>query len=239
MRINPFCCWLACLLLMAVMGQGCCPPSRVAADAPVSTIFTTGKPVQIVVNTQPYELTDVALSSLQSFFTDSLGLEAQVSRVNLEDVTKSDSTQQDLFNAAVPVLKEAQAPTVVIFVVGSIRDFHGGGNCMAGETRYESGEHYPVAVVVLEHSWFLRKQLETYLLKHEVGHWVGVPARDFHTLKNNASHCCSLRCVMMPGPGTDPLRCGLGAVLSVLFLSPPDFCKNCKAELAQMKTLHK
>jgi hypothetical protein len=230
--------WWICIAAVVVLLPGCSSHCQYESQVTVKTIFTEAKPVHIVVNTQPYVVTDAALSSLRSFFSDSLGLETEVSRVNLEGVTKSDSTQQNIFDAAVPVLKEAKEPTLVIFVVKSIHDFHGGGLSMGAETRYESGEHYPVCVVALEHGWFLENQVESYLLKHEVGHWVGVPAGECHKLKNNPSHCSSLRCVMMPGPGSDPLRCCVEAVLAVLFLGPPDFCDDCKAELAAMEKQH-
>ncbi|MCI0499149.1 MAG: hypothetical protein L0Y36_05660 [Planctomycetales bacterium] len=94
-----------------------------------------------------------------------------------------------------------------------------------------------MTVIVLNRGWFMEKNIEGLLLKHEIGHWAGLPARDFHKPKNNKAHCSNLRCLMMPGPGSDPLRWCCNGLLSILFLSPPDFCKNCKAELAQMKAL--
>lgn len=228
------------LILIAVsivLLQGC---SSVCQKEPISTtktIFDPNKPIHIIVNTTPCEPTKKTLNSLQQFFTDSLGLETKVSKVDLGIPPKSDITEEELFNASKDVLKQAKSPTVVIITVKHVKDFGGYGWVMGAETSYENGEKYPVAVVTLIRKDFLVKNFESVLLKHEIGHWIGLPARKCHVYKDN-SHCSNLRCLMTSGPGSNPLRWMSAVGLSILFLGPPDFCNDCKQELAEIKKLH-
>lgn len=220
-----------------ILLQGCSSVCQKEPISSIKTIFDPNKPVHIIVNTIPFEPTKKTLDSIQSFFTDSLGLETKVSKVELGIPPKSDITKEELLNASTDVLKQAKSPTVVIVTVKHVKDFGGYGWLTVAETSYENGEKYPVAVVTLIRKDFLVKNFESLLLKHEIGHWVGVPARNCHTYKDN-SHCLSLRCLMTSGPGSNPLRWMSAVGLSILFLGPPDFCDNCKQELVEMKKLH-
>ncbi len=72
-------------------------------------------------------------------------------------------------------------------------------------------------------------------LMHEVGHWLGVPARDFHRSAVDAGqpvanqHCTNAKCVMYKGS-----RVGLCAILANLATGLPfQFCADCAAELRE------
>jgi hypothetical protein len=72
-------------------------------------------------------------------------------------------------------------------------------------------------------------------LMHEVGHWLGVPARDFHRSAVDADqpvinqHCTNARCVMYKGS-----RVGLCGILANLTTGLPfQFCADCAAELRE------
>jgi hypothetical protein len=229
---------LILILASIVLLQGCSTVCQNASLSSIKTIFDPNKPVHIVVNTTPLKPTKRTLDSIQAFFTDSLGLIAKITEVNLEITTKPDLTEEDLFEASKETLKHAKCPTLVIITVDHVKDFTGYGYCLSKlKVSHENGEQYPVTVIVLIRKNMFVKYFESTLLKHEVGHWVGVPARDCHIYKDN-SHCSNLRCLMTSGPGSNPLR-WMGAIgLSILFLGPPDFCNDCKQELAEMKTLH-
>lgn len=224
-------------VFLMILLQGCSSTCKHESDVSVQTLFTKDKSVHIIVSTKPDEITDSTLDSIQSFFKDSLELQTKVTKVGLGIPSNSDITTEELFDASTQLLKRAKQPTLVIITVESVKDFGGYGMMIPAETSYENGEKYPVAVVILTRKKILSKNFEWQILKHEVGHWVGVPARECHVYKDG-SHCSNLRCVMTNGPGSNLPRwlCGVG--LSVVFLGPPDFCNDCKRELLEMKKLH-
>ena len=225
------------ILMIAISVSGCSRSCQRHEDIAVQTVFDghQDQTVQIVVSTTPLEPKESTLQAIQSFFKESLGLETEISRVDFGVSSISDMTEQALFDAAKPILKQATSPMLVIITVEHVDDFGGYGWCQGGETTYKDGRSYPVAVVTLIRKDFLAKSFESILLKHEVGHWVGVPARDCHLYKDH-SHCTNLRCLMMSGPGSNAPRwlCGVGLSAA---LGPPGFCDDCKEELAAMKAL--
>jgi hypothetical protein len=221
----------------AVLLQGCSDNCKNEPAVPVKPKFFTDQEIQIVVHHGSPELKQSTLTSVQTFFKDTLGLDTQVSGVDLEIPSGVIPTDRELFDAAKPVLEHAHAPTLVIIPVAQVKDFQGYGWIIQGETSYTNGEKYPIAVVGLVEKDMMIRIIEWPVLKHEIGHWLGVPARKCHLYKDN-SHCTSLRCIMTSGPGSNVPR-WLGSVgLSILFMSPPDFCDNCKYELSLIKPMH-
>ena len=72
---------------------------------------------------------------------------------------------------------------------------------------------------------------ERTVLMHEIGHWLGVPTRKYHS---DGEHCTCEKCVMLPG------KLKLDTILPILFNAafegvPSDFCPHCEQELVEMK----
>ena len=225
------------VIVLMILSQGCSSSCQSELDSPPKTIFTGNQPVHIVVSTTPYEISKSTLDSIQLFFKKSLGLQTKVSKLDLEISKRTDLTKAELFNASKKVLERAKMPTVVIITLKKAKGFGGYGWITAAETSYDNAEKYPVGVVTFIRKDFIAEKYEWLTITHEIGHWIGVPARGCHIYKDGA-HCSNLRCLMTSGPGSNMPRwlCSVG--LSIVFLSPPDFCDDCKRELAEMKKLH-
>jgi predicted Zn-dependent protease len=90
----------------------------------------------------------------------------------------------------------------------------------------------PLAKDALE-TWTRFEDAEANTVVHEVGHWLGVPARDNHTsaTSTQGKHCNHGGCVMFGG--TSP--CSVLASLTAR--EPTGFCVDCAAELAEMARL--
>ena len=74
------------------------------------------------------------------------------------------------------------------------------------------------------------EEAEASTLVHEIGHWLGVPARDNHSsaTSKRGKHCNHGACVMFKGTSA----CTVLANLAVR--EPTRFCPACAAELAEM-----
>lgn len=236
--------WLASVL------SGCCPedancePAVSNERTNVETVslpetWTGGayRSFRIIVTTGPYRIDEFALDQLRSTMAEQAGLEVLVQEgtdTGLSGISKVDSAE--IIAAGKAQIPDGNDAVLVIVVVQ---------DSTAPDAAYGFIDHdtdsdgRPFAVLGLHRASIYRisfgplkaTDIEAGTVLHEVGHWLGVPARDFHTSANDAVHCTCARCVMFKGN-----RVGICAIRANLCTGYPlRFCQDCAEELAEAR----
>ena len=199
-------------------------------------MFDSNDTVDIVLFDKPYQIKDQTKKWIRDFFSDTLAKNIVFKEINKDQLDKEILTQEELLKACKDYSGYIIRPTIFICVANEIKDSKALGFTINGSISNENCEDCKMALIVLsrDRSW-LCSIFEKDLLKHELGHWLGVPGRDCHK-SDDSLHCSDLRCIMINGPGTDKVR-WMEALFLSLFLGPPDFCSNCKKELDVIKEM--
>ena len=236
----------ACIGVLVPAG-GCCgdpqcePPlsheRTPVADACLPDAWTRGdlRSFRVVVATGPYRLSEFAVAHLRNVMSEQAGLEVEI--VEGTDTGLPGSgvlNDEDVISAGRAQIPPGDDAALVIVVVGDTTF----PDATYGFIDWERGSR-PTAVVGLHRAPAARitvgvislEVIEAVIVVHEVGHWLGVPARDFHVSFLDGSHCTNARCVMFKGS-----RVGPCAVLANLCTGVPmRYCSDCEAELAEMR----
>ncbi len=209
------------------------------AEADLADAWTRGDVTSfaLVATTGPHRVSDHALEKLREVMTDQAGLDVNV--VAGQDTglaAQGVLDAKEVSEAGWAQIPAGNEPAAVLVVVQNTDH----GKATFGFIRYRRGGQRTTAVIVLHRgpmSKFAvgpisRETIEATVLVHEVGHWLGVPARDHHRSAASTSHCTHARCVMFKGIKQNPV----GAVLANLRTGIPlRFCPDCAEELAEMR----
>ena len=244
-------CVTTLLLVLASLGVwlgGGCPQGsqcEPAMSAQVTSVAEARLPAawcrpessrfRVVVATGPYRVSDAALANLVAVMREQAGLAVEV----VEGADTGLPAAGLVGGAAAVAAGQTQIPpghdAVLVVVVVDDTDYPG---ATYGFIDYGYAGR-PTAVTVLHRAPVATGGIgpipadgvESATLVHEVGHWLGVPARGFHTSALDGSHCTNARCVMFKGS-----RVGPCAILANLCTGVPvRFCEDCAAELAEMR----
>jgi hypothetical protein len=232
------------LLTSAVGGCGpdaqCVPPlSDERTDVGAARLpdaWTSGEVTsfQIVVTTGPYRVSDHAIEQLRAVMSDQAGLQVEITEGADTHLAESGVLDhEDVITAGRDQIPPGDQPVVVIVVVDDTTH----PDATYGFIRIHNTSR-STAVMALHRGPILdyaigpisMETIESTVTVHEVGHWLGVPARDFHTSALDRIHCTCARCVMYKGIKYAPVC----VVLANLFTGiPVRFCSDCAEELAE------
>jgi hypothetical protein len=207
------------------------------AQAQLPEAWTQGdlESFQIVVTTGPYRVSDYAIEQLRVVMQDQAGLNVEV--VQGQDTGLSATGVLDhleVVKAGAEQIPPGDGAVIVLVVVENTT----APNATWGYITWTWSPR-PVAIMMLHAGpivgWAVgpltSEILEATVTIHEVGHWLGVPARDNHISSLSAGHCSNARCVMYKGIQNAPVC----AVLSNLNTGVPvRFGEQCAEELAEM-----
>ena len=227
-------------------GCGCdgqCVPSISDETSPVSeadlpAAWTRGDltSFRIIVTPGPYRVGEHALEQLRSIIADQAGLDVEV--VEGEETGLSDSGVLDYNDVVAAVSPQIPSGNDAVTVLVVVNDTNA-PDATYGFVRYKSRTR-PTSVIVLHRGPMNATAfgpvtldvIEATVTVHEVGHWLGVPARDFHISALDRSHCSCARCVMHKGLKYNPV-CVVAANLRTGV--PVRFCPDCAEELSELK----
>jgi predicted Zn-dependent protease len=206
-----------------------------SARLPAMWTQTSVRSFRIVVATGPYRASDTAVGQLRQVMTDRAGLDVEVSEGSDTGLSGSGVLDADAVVAAgrrqIPAGTDAAA---VIVTVDDTTE----PDATYGFIDYRSGMR-PTAVIALHRGPiagaavgpFSAEAIESTVLVHEVGHWLGVPARDYHTSSIDDAHCTNARCVMFKGSRMTPCVVAANVCTGI----PVTFCPDCADELGEMR----
>lgn len=241
-RSTAACAVLACLAAGCDGGDGICEAPLSADRTPVRearlpSAWWQGNAdsFRILVTPRPYRVTDHALEQLRIVMTEQAGLRIEIAEgedTGLPAIGTLDYA--DIIKIAHMQMPTDAKPTIVLVVVEN-------SNCPDATYGFAECEYVPrPAAVIALHRGPLGaisigpispETMEATVVVHEVGHWLGVPARDFHTSAVDGLHCTNARCVMFKGS-----RAGACAIVANLSSGlPVRFCPDCAEELAELR----
>jgi predicted Zn-dependent protease len=204
-------------------------------DVSLPVVWTSpaGTQLTLLLTDQPYAISQAALDRVMRVLADQAGLQVNVERIA---------------DSGLPAGERLPAGEVT--AVGCALPWSGSGPVVGVVTVWDTGLGYGF---IANCTALLRKTVVINRLRaervaigpitadddvaltllHEVGHWLGVPARDFHRsaldAEDGSAHCTNARCVMYKGS-----RVGLCAILANLTTGLPfQFCEDCAEELRE------
>jgi hypothetical protein len=206
-------------------------------DASLPAAWCSGKfrSFHVVATTGPYRVSDYALKRLRAVMDEQVGLRFDVTEGKDTGLPPSGILSPDkAVRAGWEQIPEESVPTVAIVVVEETRS----ANAKNGFIRYWM-EPRPTAVMVLHRGPISAmaiggipvERIEATVVVHEIGHWLRVPARDFHRARIDPAHCTNARCVMYKG-----LSANTPCVIKANLLTgiPLRFGPECAEELREM-----
>lgn len=208
------------------------------AEADLADAWTRGDVTSfsLVVTTGPHRASDHALKKLREVMADQAGLDVDVVAGQETGLAAQGALDADeVLEAGWAQVPAGDEPAGVLVIVQNTDH----ASATFGFIRYRRGQR-PTAVIVLHRgpmSKFAvgpvsRETIEATVLVHEIGHWLGIPARDHHRSAASTSHCTHAQCVMFKGIKQNPV----GAVLANLCTGIPlRFGPDCAEELAEMR----
>lgn len=248
------------LLGLTLVSSGCnyvqCAPALscdrlAAADANYPDIWTSGKynSFRVVAANGAYRVKDSALKNLQKVMAQQAGLDVKIIDGSDTGLPKSGKlSNHDVMAAGLAQVPDGNDPVVVIVVVnnlersvkGFLTDDRFYLKKLAKKRNITLPKNMPdedsfMAVLVLNRDKWFERMFEDIVLLHEIGHWLGVPARKFH-IYCDEKHCTNGRCVMFMGKWS--LETTTRLLLANLLTGPPKkFGSHCAEELTQIKNL--
>lgn len=232
-----------------MFGAGGCCDSDPQCEPAVSSVQTDASSVRlpaawtqpsvrsfrIVIATGPYRASDSAVGQLRQVMTDQAGLAVEVSEGG--DTGLSGSGVLDANAVVAAGRRQVPSGNDAVAVIVTVEDTTA-PDATYGFIDYRSGTR-PTAVITLHRGPIAgaaigpisAETIESTVLVHEVGHWLGVPARGYHTSSIDGSHCTNARCVMFKGSRMSP--CVVAA--NVCTGMPVSFCPDCAGELDEMR----
>lgn len=206
-----------------------------SAKLPAAWCSADFKSFRVVAATGPYRVSDYALDRLRAVMNEQVGLTFEVVEGKDTGLPASGILSPDTAaQAAQDQIPQDNVPTVAIVVVEETNAV----NAKHGFIRYKL-EPRPTAAMVLHRGPIRAKAIagipveliEATVVVHEIGHWLRVPARDFHKAQMDPAHCTNARCVMYKG-----LSVNTPCVLMANMLSgiPLRFGPECAEELREM-----
>jgi hypothetical protein len=229
-------------------GEGCeeevqCTPAVSDAVTPVASATLPagwGKAefasFRIVAATGPYRVSSTALDRLRTVMGEQAGLSFVVTEGRDTGLPPSGVLGIDqVIRAGQEQIPQDNVATVAIVVVDSTN----APTATYGLIRYWTATR-PTAVMVLHRGSIQSKAvlgipmelIESTVVVHEVGHWLGVPARDFHKARLDPAHCTNARCVMYKGLSVNTPCVVMANMLTGI---PLRFGPECAEELSELQ----
>ncbi len=241
--------WLGVFAAMTTASAaGCCDsdaqcePAMSAERTPVASAklpavwATPGSgTVQVVVTSAPYRVSDAALERVCSALREQAGLDVWVSDgsdtglpasgvLDYQDVLAAGRTQIPGGDGARAVVVVVESTTYPDATFGFMVD-----DLAARPTAVIGLHRGPMAAAAF--GPVRPEDIEAAVLLHEVGRWLGVPARSYHISAIDGIHCTNARCVVFKGA-----RAGLCALAANSCTGVPmRFCTDCAEELAELQ----
>lgn len=190
---------------------------------------------RIVVAAGPYRITDYALDQIRAVMSEQAGLQVEIAEGTDTGLPATGTLNDDyVVQVARRQIPPGNDPALVIVVVDNTTY----SGATFGFTDYERSPRL-TAVMALHRGPITGvvfgpislEAVEATVAVHEVGHWLGVPARDSHTSSVDGSHCTWGRCVMFKGARTNPCALQANACTGL----PVRFCPDCAEELAELQ----
>ena len=236
----------AALLLLATLAS--CQDGPAECEPPLTHVKTEAalaelpdlwaqpgaETLRLVVTTGPYRVSEAAIETLRGALAEQAGLALEVI-----DGIDTHLPATDVANWPFAVergraqLPDGDAPAMVVVMVQDTT----AANSTFGFASFDWSDRR-TAVLVL-HRAALRgfaiapvsmETLEASTMLHEVGHWLGVPARTHHISAVDSLHCTNARCVMFAGGRIN--SCAVSANLAGGI--PLRFGPDCAEELAEL-----
>jgi hypothetical protein len=248
------------MFLPVLLAAGCktiqCAPALSCEKQPVDKvaypkIWTSGKydSFQLVVTNGPYRIKDSSIEHLKNAVKEKAGLDIEVVEGTSTGLPADHKVEnKEILAAGLRQIPSSDKPVVVVVVVNGVTgvdyDYKGIIYCSQSHLRKLARENtvqFPpdlsheasyFAVLILNRSHLVTRLAEDLILIHEIGHWFGVPAREFHTSCDRA-HCTNGRCIMFAGRVDFPTLIRLVAV-NLLGLTN-QYGPDCMEELAEMQ----
>lgn len=190
---------------------------------------------RVVATTGPYRVTDAALTALAAVMGEQAGLQVEVAEGTGTGLPQFGILEyHQVIAAANEQMPPGDKPAIVIVVVESTTFPDG----LYGFIDFAYSPRL-TAVMVLHRGPMMAaaigpvslEAIEATVAVHEVGHWLGVPARDSHRSAIDGMHCTCGHCVMFKGSRLTP--CVVMANLCTGF--PVGFCPECAEELRELQ----
>jgi hypothetical protein len=192
---------------------------------------------RVIVTTGPYRVGDFALEQLRAAMAEQAGL-----NVTVEDGTDTGLPtgvvvdELDLLEAAADQIPDGDDAVLIVVLVDDSNAINATYGFIETYTTYAGR---PLAITGLHRANIVNVAvgpvtpdvIEAGTLIHEVGHWLDVPARAYHTSAVDGVHCTSARCVMFSGGRAN--ACAIQANLCSGY--PLRFCPDCAEELAELQ----
>ena len=241
--------WLGVLAAIAAAGAtGCCDADSqcepalseertpvASANLPAAWARASSGTVQLVVTSAPYRASDAAVERLRTTLREQAGLEVRVLDGSDTDLRVSVVLDyQEVLAAGRRQIPDGDGAAAVVVVVESTTypgaTFGFMVDDLAARPTAVIGLHRgPIAAAAV--GPVSSEDIEAAVLLHEVGRWLGVPARSYHISAIDGVHCTNARCVVFKGS-----RAGLCAVVANLCAGVPTrFCRDCAEELAELR----
>jgi hypothetical protein len=236
------------LLAAAFAVGGCCPgevncaPAVSDARTPVgSANLPAGwcdpnyASFRVVATTGPYRVGDYALDRLRDVLRDQAGLGVEVLDGNDTGLPATGVLDvNQVVQAGWVQVPSTGGAAVAVVVVEKTNSTIG----TYGFIRWRFSPR-PTAVMVLHRGSIQSAAfgvipteiIEATVVVHEIGHWLGVPARDYHRSLVDGSHCTNARCVMYKGLSVNTPCVVLANLSSGI---PLRFGPECAEELGEM-----
>jgi hypothetical protein len=205
------------------------------ANLPAAWARSEAGSFRIVVTTGPYRVTDYALEQLRAVMSEPAGLRVQVIEGTDTGLPATGVVGDDWLVTVARRQIPSGTDAVLVVVVVEDTTF---ADATYGFVDYERSPRL-TAVMALHRGPITAaaigpitlESIESTVAVHEVGHWLGVPARDSHRSRIDGAHCTWGHCVMFKGSRMTP--CIVTANLCGGL--PIRFCPDCAEELAELQ----
>ena len=218
------------------------------SEAIYPDIWTNGKydSFEITLLQGSYKLGPKTLRCLECTLKEQAGLTFELTYENSINLANEQLEPPEDLISQLSQASEANVPTATIIVVNNPKL-----GCLASITYLNSSleklsqkwgielsektweEEGALAIITVNKSRLLERLFESQVIAHEFGHWMGIPARNFH---NDNGHCTNPRCIMYSGPSNWDAAKVFQLIFANIFTGPPTrYCKYCAEELEEMK----
>jgi hypothetical protein len=206
-----------------------------SAKLPAAWCDAAYKSFRLVATTGPYRVTEFALDRLREVMNDQAGLGLEVVDGNDTGLPATGVVDEDrVVQAGWAQIPSGNVAAVAIVMVEKTNSTTG----TYGFIRWRFSPR-PTAVMVLHRGPMQSASfgvipvdvVEATVVVHEIGHWLGMPARDYHRSLVDGSHCTNARCVMYKGLSVNTPCVVLANLSSGI---PLRFGPECAEELGEM-----
>ena len=190
-----------------------------------------GTSLTLLMADSPYSIPDDALEPVLRALADQVGIGVTVQRVSGPANLGPDQTvtryQATVAGCNLPW--SGSGPMAAVVTVWDVGGGYGSFNNCYSDLMRSTVVIHRAGAVNAAFGPLRPEDIEALSVLHELGHWFGVPARDFHKSSVDSEHCTDGQCVMFKGS-----RLNTCAVFSNLLTGLPfHFCPDCAEELVE------